>query len=206
MAETGKPIIISTGMADARRDRRAAVAAARETGNEQIIVLSLHGVLPGAPGESNLRAIPLLRGAPRRAGRSLRPHPGHRRGGGGGGARRDPDREARHAGPATTAASTRRSRSTPASSRLLVRETDTAWQALGSRVHRTDRAAEAEGLRFRRSLYVVQDVRAGDAVTPENVRSIRPAGGLEPAMIDVVLGRTFRSDAPKGTPLTWNLV
>jgi N-acetylneuraminate synthase len=53
---------------------------------------------------------------------------------------------------------------------------------------------------------VVADVRAGDVVTEENVRSIRPTGGLAPDAIGTVLGRTFRSDAAKGTPLTWDLI
>ena len=66
--------------------------------------------------------------------------------------------------------------------------------------------AEREGLRFRRSLYVVADVRAGDPVTAANVRSIRPAGGLPPVEIDRVLGRTFTTDVPRGAPLTWTLI
>ena len=67
-------------------------------------------------------------------------------------------------------------------------------------------AAESTSLPFRRSLYVVADVQAGDRVTEENVRSIRPTGGLDPEMIGTVLGRTFTSDAEKGTPLSWDLI
>jgi len=52
----------------------------------------------------------------------------------------------------------------------------------------------------------VQDVVAGDVVTPENVRSIRPAGGLAPDLFSVVRGRTFRSDAKRGTPLSWDVL
>ena len=66
--------------------------------------------------------------------------------------------------------------------------------------------AEREGLRFRRSLFVVTDVRAGEPVTRANVRSIRPAGGLPPDAIDAVVGRVFRRYAAKGTPLTWDLI
>jgi N-acetylneuraminate synthase len=61
-------------------------------------------------------------------------------------------------------------------------------------------------LRLRRSLYVVQDVRAGDEVTEQNVRSIRPAGGLPPDEIATVLGRRFSRDVSRGTPLAWELV
>ena len=68
------------------------------------------------------------------------------------------------------------------------------------------RDSEAEGLRFRRSLFVTQDVRAGDVVSPDNVRSVRPAGGLAPDLYDVVEGRVFRRDAVKGTPLRWDLL
>jgi sialic acid synthase SpsE len=93
----------------------------------------------------------------------------------------------------------------PAELAALVRESQVGWEALGEvRIGPTE--SEVEGLRFRRSLYVVADVRHGDPVTRDNVRSIRPAGGLPPDAIDVVLGRTFRSDAGKGTALTWDLV
>ena len=87
----------------------------------------------------------------------------------------------------------------------LRRETEVAWQALGQpRIGA--RAAEREGLRFRRSLYVVEDVRAGDPVTPANVRSIRPAGGLAPDDFAQLEGRVFRRDAVKGTPMSWDIV
>ena len=68
------------------------------------------------------------------------------------------------------------------------------------------RAQEKEGLRFRRSLYVVEDVKAGDVVTAQNVRSIRPANGLPTDTFDTLAGRTFTQDAPKGTPMSWDLV
>ena len=68
------------------------------------------------------------------------------------------------------------------------------------------RAQEKEGLRFRRSLYVVEDVKAGDVVTAQNVRSIRPANGLPTDTFDTLAGRTFTRDAAKGTPMSWDLV
>src|SRR6185503_5740044 len=84
-------------------------------------------------------------------------------------------------------------------------ESERAWRALGTTaIGPTE--AEREGLRFRRSLYVVADVRAGDVVTEDNVRSIRPTGGLAPDAIGLVLGRTFTRDAAKGPPLTWDLI
>ena len=66
--------------------------------------------------------------------------------------------------------------------------------------------SEQAVLRLRRSLYVVADVRAGDSVTRENVRSIRPSGGLATDQIEVALGRTFGVGVSRGTPLTWDLI
>ena len=66
--------------------------------------------------------------------------------------------------------------------------------------------SEQAVLRLRRSLYVVADVRAGDPVTRENVRSIRPSGGLATDLIEIALGRTFRVSVSRGTPLTWDLI
>jgi N-acetylneuraminate synthase len=66
--------------------------------------------------------------------------------------------------------------------------------------------AEQNVLRFRRSLYVTRDVKAGEEVSPANVRSIRPAGGLAPDDFSTVEGRPFRTDAPAGTPLTWDIL
>jgi N-acetylneuraminate synthase len=79
------------------------------------------------------------------------------------------------------------------------------WESLGQPVIGAS-ASEGEVRRFRRSLYVTQDVRAGDTVSTANVRSIRPTGGLAPDLFAVADGRTFRRDAAKGTPLTWDLI
>ena len=87
----------------------------------------------------------------------------------------------------------------------LVRETATARVALGeARIGAKE--SEREGLRFRRSLYVTRDVAEGELVGPDNVRSIRPAGGLAPDEFRVVAGRPFRVAAKKGTALTWDLL
>ena len=66
--------------------------------------------------------------------------------------------------------------------------------------------AEEGSATFRRSLYVVADVRAGDLLTPTNVRSIRPGFGLSPRHASVVIGRPAVRDAAKGTPVTWELI
>ncbi len=65
---------------------------------------------------------------------------------------------------------------------------------------------EEESLRFKRSLYIVENVRKGEPLTRENIRSIRPAGGLHPRHLDEVLGRSVLEDAPAGTPLTWEML
>ena len=87
----------------------------------------------------------------------------------------------------------------------LVENTKVAQLALGEPVI-GPKEAEQNVLRVRRSLYVTQDVKAGDPITPENVRSVRPAGGLLPDAFTQVEGRPFRVDAQAGTPLTWDLL
>lgn len=202
-AATGKPLIISTGMASVA-EIAAAVDAARGAGCTELYVLSCTASYPAPPEQTNLRRIPVLAdtfGVP--VGLSdhtpgigvpvaavalgavlIEKHVTLDRGDGGvdSAFSLEPDEVA-----------------------ALVVESERAWRALGTtRIGPTD--AEREGLRFRRSLYVVADVRAGDVVTADNVRSIRPTGGLPPDAAGTVLGRVFRADAAKGTPLTWDLV
>jgi len=66
-------------------------------------------------------------------------------------------------------------------------------------------AAEEKSLQFRRSLYVVEDLRAGDVLTRTNVRAIRPGLGLSPKYLEEVLGRRVSRDVPRGTALSWSL-
>jgi len=202
-ASTGKPLIISTGMASVQ-EIAAAVDAARGAGCQDIVVLSCTASYPAPPQHTNLRRIPVLAEAFRvPIGLSdhtlgigvpvasvafgaclIEKHVTLDRGDGG----------------VDSAFSLE-----PQELAALVVESERAWQALGTTaIGPTE--AEKEGLRFRRSLYVVTDVRAGDPVTEENVRSIRPTGGLAPDAIGLVLGRTFQRDAAKGTPLSWDLI
>ncbi|MFI6077429.1 pseudaminic acid synthase [Actinoplanes sp. NPDC051343] len=202
-ASTGKPMIISTGMASVK-EIAAAVEAAQGSGSPDVTVLSCTASYPAPPAETNLRRIPVLArmlelpiglsdhtlgiGVPIAAvayGACLiEKHVTLDRGDGG----------------VDSAFSLE-----PHEVKLLREESERAWQALGT-THIGPTEAEKESLRFRRSLYVVADVTAGDPVTEQNVRSIRPTGGLEPDMIGTVLGRTFTADAAKGTPLTWDLI
>jgi len=202
-ASTGKPIIISTGMATVK-EIAAAVEAAQQAGATDVTVLSCTASYPAPPEETNLRRIPVLAqmlelpiglsdhtmgiGVPLAAvayGACLiEKHVTLDRADGG----------------VDSAFSLE-----PAELKALRVESERAWQALGT-THIGPTEAETESLRFRRSLYVVADVKAGDPVTEQNVRSIRPTGGLAPDLIGTVLGRTFSADAAKGTPLTWDLI
>jgi N-acetylneuraminate synthase len=87
----------------------------------------------------------------------------------------------------------------------LVQACDEATRSLGSADVWTT-SAETESLRHRPSLYVARPVVAGEAVTYDNVRSVRPSGGLAPKHLDGILGRVFRENAAPGTPVTWDLV
>lgn len=203
VARTGKPVIISTGAATVT-DVDTAVRTIRAEGNEQVVVLACTSSYPASPTESNLRSIPVIRdtfgvvvglsdhtagigvgvAAVALGAAMVEKHVTLARADGG----VDSDFSLE-----------------PAELTSLVVETERAWQALGT-VQLEPTPGEAESRRLRRSLYVVADVRAGDLVTEHNVRSIRPAGGLEPALLGTVLGRTFRADAVRGTALTWDLV
>jgi N-acetylneuraminate synthase len=202
-ASTGKPMIISTGMASVQ-EIAAAVEAAQGAGSPDVTVLSCTASYPAPPEETNLRRIPVLAqmlelpiglsdhtlgiGVPIAAvayGACLiEKHVTLDRGDGG----------------VDSAFSLE-----PHEVKLLREESERAWQALGT-THIGPTEAEKESLRFRRSLYVVADVQAGERVTEHNVRSIRPTGGLQPDMIGTVLGRTFNADVAKGTPLSWGLI
>lgn len=87
----------------------------------------------------------------------------------------------------------------------LVVETERAWQALG-KVSYGPTAAEKKSMQFRRTLYVVQDIKAGDVLTSDNVRAIRPGLGLPPKYLDVVLGKYVRHDVKRGTALAWDMI
>jgi N-acetylneuraminate synthase len=89
---------------------------------------------------------------------------------------------------------------------LLTREAEAARLSSISPARVGPTESEQAVLRLRRSLYVVEDVQAGDPVTRQNVRSIRPSGGLAADQIEIALGRTFNGDTSRGTPLTWDLI
>ena len=202
-ASKGRPLIISTGMATLA-EIDAAVRVAREAGNDDLVVLCCTTSYPAPPEASNLRTLPVLAAATG----TLVGLSDHTLGIGaavasvalGATVIEKHVTLSRADGGVDSAFSLE-----PAELAALRTETETAWRALG-KVSFGPSSAEAEGLRFRRSLHVVSDVRAGEPVTAENVRSVRPTGGLAPEAITQVLGRPFRTDAAKGTPLTWELL
>jgi sialic acid synthase SpsE len=87
----------------------------------------------------------------------------------------------------------------------LVVECRTAWEVRGSAAVQPG-SSERDNLRFRRSLYVVRHVKKGEVLTTDNVRSIRPAGGLPPKVLGRILGKRAQKDLVPGTPLSWRHV
>ncbi|WP_150271176.1 pseudaminic acid synthase [Paenibacillus tepidiphilus] len=87
----------------------------------------------------------------------------------------------------------------------LVQETDTAWRSLGG-VSVGPTKEEANSLQFRRSIYIARDISAGEVLTKENIRVIRPGFGLDPKYYDLLLGKRIRRNLKSGTPLTWELL
>jgi pseudaminic acid synthase len=93
----------------------------------------------------------------------------------------------------------------PDEMRALVVETERAWQALG-KVSYGPTEKEKKSLIFRRSLYIVQDIKKGDILTRENLRTIRPGLGLPPKYYDMLLGKRVNRDTKRGTAISWELV
>lgn len=88
--------------------------------------------------------------------------------------------------------------------KAMVIETERAWQSLG-RVQYDIQDSEKKSLLFKRSIYVVNDIKAGEVITTENVRIIRPGDGLHPKYYESILGKVVKCEVKKGTPLTTDL-
>ena len=88
---------------------------------------------------------------------------------------------------------------------MLAAECRAAWKALG-RVSYGPTGVEKGSVPYRRSLYIVRDLKKGDVLTPENLRSIRPGLGLAPRFLEQLLGRKVVADVKRGTPARWDLV
>lgn len=203
MARTAKPLIISTGMATLGEIEEA-VRAARNAGATQIALLKCTSAYPSPPEEMNLRTIPHLAesfGVP--VGLS--------------------DHTLGIAVPVAAVAlgacivekhfTLSRNIPGPDSTfslephefKTMVEAIRTAEKALG-KVHYGVSEREARSRAFRRSLFVVKDMKAGEIFTEENIRSIRPGYGLHPRYLKDVLGRRATRDIPAGAPLSWDMV
>lgn len=203
VAATGKPVIMSTGMATLEEIDEA-VSTLRSGGCRELALLKCTSAYPAGAGDMNLRTIPDLAarfGVP--VGLS--------------------DHSMDTAVPVAAVAlgaciiekhlTLTRSSGGPDSAfslepvefREMVDAVRVAEAALGGVTYGAG-GHERGSLRFRRSLFAVEDVAAGEAFTARNVRSIRPADGLHPRHFDEVLGRRAKTSIERGTPLSWDLV
>jgi pseudaminic acid synthase len=203
VASTGKPMIISTGMATvAQLDET--VRTAREAGCEDLILLKCTSTYPATPENTNILTIPHLRDLfGTQVGLS-----DHTMGIGvavasvalGATVIEKHFTLSRADGGVDSAFSME-----PEEMRQLVIETQRAWVSLG-KVSYGATEAEKKSLIFRRSLYIARDMKAGDVLTQENLKVIRPGFGLAPKHYSLVLGKQIKQNAPKGTPLDWSLL
>ena len=199
VASTGKPMIISTGMADAEEISEA-IAAAREGGGKELAILHCVSGYPAPAEDYNLRTIPdimerfgLVTGLSDHTldnttaiasvvlGASIieKHFTLDRKGGG-------PD-DSFSLEPADLAA--------------LCRDSKTAWNALG-KIDYGRKSSEQDNVKFRRSLYFVKDMNAGDIVTADSVRSVRPGFGLAPKHLEWVIGQTLSKAVSTNSAVT----
>ena len=199
-ANTGKPIIISTGMASIS-EIADAVEAVRSTGNNQLVLLKCTSTYPATPDNTNILTIPHMRelfnceiglsdhtmgigvsvGSVALGASVIEKHFTLNRADGG----------------VDSSFSME-----PEEMRQLVIESERAWQALG-RISYGPTEKEKASLVFRRSLYIVEDIKAGEVLTIKNLRSIRPGLGLPPKFIDQLIGRKVNQNLPRGTAFKW---
>jgi pseudaminic acid synthase len=203
IARTGKPMIISTGMATVA-ELDETVRAAREAGAKDIVLLKCTSTYPASPENTNIRTIPHLKslfnvqvglsdhtmgigvavGSVALGATVIEKH----------------FTLARADGGVDSAFSLE-----PQELAALVTETERAWQALGT-VTYGPTEKERASLQFRRSLYVVMDMKAGELFSEKNLRAIRPGKGLPTKFLETFIGRKAKQDVPRGTPLGWDLL
>jgi pseudaminic acid synthase len=200
VAATKKPIIISTGMASVS-EIEDAVKAARKAGCKDLVLLKCTSTYPASPENTNILTIPHMRELFRcEIGLS-----DHTMGLGvavasvalGSVVIEKHFTLKRSDGGVDSAFSLE-----PDEMKSLVVESERAFHALGS-VHYGPTEKEKASLQFRRSLYVAEDIKAGEILTAKNLRAIRPGFGLPPKHFDELLGKAVTADLKKGTPLKW---
>lgn len=203
VAATGKPLIISTGMASVA-ELDETVRAAREAGCKDLVLLKCTSSYPATPESSNLNTIPHLRelfgcevglsdhtlgigvavAAVALGATVIEKHFTLNRQDGG----------------VDSAFSLE-----PAELRALVVECHQAKLALGAVAYGPTNG-EMGSIKFRRSIYVAEDLQAGETLTKRNMRLIRPGNGLPPKFYDLILGRTISRAVKRGEPVTWDLL
>lgn len=203
VAATGKPMIISTGMASVAEIDET-LRTARAAGAKDIVLLKCTSTYPATPENTNLNTIPVLRSTfGCEVGLS-----DHTMGCGaaiaavalGATVIEKHFTLARADGGVDSTFSLE-----PQELKLLRIESERAWQAMGGVVF-GGTAAEEKSLAYRRSLYVVKDMQPGEAFSADNVRAIRPGMGLAPKYFDTVLGMRAVKSIARGTPLDWALL
>lgn len=203
VAQTGKPMIMSTGMASVA-EIDDAVRAAKAEGNDQIVILKCTSTYPATPENTNISTIPNMRetfgvdvglsdhtmgcgvsvAAVAFGAVLIEKHFTLRRADGGVDSTFSME---------------------PEEFRQLRTETERAWQAIG-RITYGGTQAEEKSRAFRRSLYISRDMKAGEVLTRENMRIIRPGYGLSPRFHDELLGKAIKRDVTLGTPVSWDLL
>lgn len=203
VAATGKPMIISTGMATVA-ELDETVRTARDAGCPGLVLLKCTSTYPSTPEDSNIRTIPHLRelfnsevgisdhtmglgvavASIALGATVIEKHFTLRRADGGVDSAFSLEVE---------------------EMRALVEESRRAWQSLG-RVSYGPASGETASLKFRRSLYIVRDMEKGETLTSENLRAIRPGLGLPPKHCPAVLGKKVGQAVKRGTPFSWDLL
>jgi N-acetylneuraminate synthase len=203
VAATGKPMIVSTGLASVE-ELAEAVSTARNSGSGPLVLLKTTSSYPATPENTNIRTIPHLAdlfGTP--VGLSdhtlgigvavgsvalgavvIEKHVTLNRSDGG----------------VDSAFSL-----VPEELKSLVRESERAWLAVGNVAYGSTESESGSYL-FRRSLFITENLKEGDVLTIENVRAIRPGTGLPTKYLKIVLGRKVRRAVGKGTPVSWDLI
>ena len=203
VASFGKPLIISTGMASIS-EIDDAVSVARNNGCKDLILLKCSASYPADSSEANLRTIPNMRDV-FNCEIGISDHT---------------------LGIGTSISAVALGASViekhltldkldgavdskfsmnPAEMKQLVNEVHDSWLSLGTVKYGPSKSEEAS-VRYRRSLYIVEEVRSGEILSIENVRAIRPGLGLPIKNLEIVLGRKVNRNVAKGTPLTWDII
>ena len=203
VAQTGKPIIISTGMTTVS-ELNDLVDTAKKNGCKELVLLKCTSTYPATREGSNLLTIPHMRelfncevglsdhtlgigvsvASVALGATVIEKHFTLDRADGG----------------VDSAFSME-----PSEMKQLVSETERVWQALGE-INYSVTEQEKKSLQFRRSLYIVEDMKAGDVITAKNMRAIRPGLGLSPKYYELFLGKKVHNDISRGTPVTFQII